>query len=377
MSPDPLFALIRFERKNRDAFKIGDAYVVPMKIEDPARIASMEASFAARDRLQDGSFVVAVSTTHIYCRPSCPARRPRPENVSYYSDNASAEQAGYRACKRCKPDEAARDAEAVMAAIGMIRQAASPPRLDELARQAGYSPTHFQRIFTRATGLSPAAYARSLRDERARSALTDEARVSDAIYSAGFEAPSRFYEGMKGRLGMAPSAWAKGGAGVTIGWAVVDTTLGPMLVAATDKGVCRLSFNEGRDALEAIFPKADLIEGGAEFSALLSRVVAAVETPGAAHDIPLDVKGTAFQEAVWKALREIPSGETRSYAQIAAAAGKPAAVRAAGGANGANNVAVLIPCHRVVRSDGLIGGYAYGPDIKRELLEREGLKTLL
>jgi len=181
---------------------------------------------------------------------------------------------------------------------------------------------------------------------------------------------------MKGKLGMAPSAWAKGGAGVTIRWAVVETTLAPMLVAATGKGVCRVAFNEGRDALSAIFPKAELVEGGAEFGALLERVVVAVEAPGTGTDIPLDVRGTAFQEAVWRELRKIPAGETRSYAEIAAAAGKPKAVRAAGGANGANNVAVLIPCHRVVRADGSIGGYAYGLEIKRKLLERErGLRS--
>jgi len=343
-----------------------------MKIDDPTLIRKMAAAFAARDRSQDGRFVVAVSTTSIYCRPSCPARRPKPENIAFHPDNASAEAAGYRPCKRCRPDEASRDAEAVRLAIASIRDAETAPRLRELAALTGYSATHFQRVFTRATGLSPAAYARALRDERARAALTGGGRVSEAIYDAGFEAPSRFYEGMKGRLGMAPSAWVKGGAGVTIRWAVVPTTLGPMLVAATDKGVCRLSFNEGEAELQAIFPNAVLEQGDADFAALLARVAAAVEAPGTGADIPLDVKGTAFQEAVWRALREIPAGETRSYAQIAAAAGRPSAIRAAGSANGANNVAVLIPCHRVVRTDGSIGGYAYGPDIKRELLAREG-----
>jgi AraC family transcriptional regulator of adaptative response/methylated-DNA-[protein]-cysteine methyltransferase len=176
---------------------------------------------------------------------------------------------------------------------------------------------------------------------------------------------------MKGRLGMAPSAWAKGGAGVTINWAVVPTTLGAMLVAATDKGVCRLSFGETREDLAAVFPKAELVEGGAEFSGLLKRVVAAVETPGGTMDIPLDVKGTAFQEAVWRELLKIPAGETRSYSELAAAVGKPRAVRAAGSANGANHVSVLIPCHRVLRRDGSVGGYAWGTDIKEELLKRE------
>jgi AraC family transcriptional regulator of adaptative response/methylated-DNA-[protein]-cysteine methyltransferase len=244
-------------------------------------------------------------------------------------------------------------------------------RLAELAGHVGYSATHFQRIFTRATGLSPAAYARALREDRARDALSAGGAVTGAIYDAGFASPSRFYEAMEGKLGMTPSAWARGGAGVTIRWAVVATSLGPMLVAATAKGVCRLSFNEGPDELARRFPQADLAEGGADFAILLQQVVDAVENGAAATDIPIDVAGTAFQQKVWDELRRIPAGETRSYAQIAAAVGNPGAVRAAGSANGANNVAVLIPCHRVVRSDGSLGGYAYGLEIKRALLERE------
>jgi AraC family transcriptional regulator of adaptative response/methylated-DNA-[protein]-cysteine methyltransferase len=280
-----------------------------------------------------------------------------------------------RACKRCRPDEVARDEAAVLAAIDEIKSSAEDlggmPQLAELAQAVGYSPTHFQRVFTRATGLSPAAYARALREERAREALSSGGSVTEAIYDAGFEAASRFYDSMAGKLGMAPSAWVRGGEGVRINWAVVATSLGPMLVAATGKGVCRLSFNEGHEDLAARFPNAQLVEGGPEFAALLQRVVDAVEHPGTGGDIPLDVRGTAFQERVWAELRKIPPGETRSYAEIAAAAGKPSAVRATGSANGANNVAVLIPCHRVVRSDGSLGGYAYGLGIKRELLARE------
>ena len=343
-----------------------------MTIEDADRNRAMTAAFARRDRAADGRFVAGVITTGIYCRPSCPARRPRPENVTFFSTNAEAQAAGFRPCKRCRPDHTARDDAAVTAAIAAIRGADGPLSLDQLSRLTHYSPAHIQRLFKRRTGLSPAQYARALREERARTALSGGGSVGDAIYEAGFEAPSRFYESMKGRMGMAPSAWAKGGAGVTIHWAVVETSLAPMLVAATDRGVCRLGFGEGPEALAAIFPHAALVRGGEEFSGLLARVVAAVEAPGTGADIPLDVKGTAFQEAVWRALREIPRGETRSYAEIAAAAGKPKAVRAAGGANGANHVAVLIPCHRVVRSDGSLGGYAYGTAIKKQLLEREG-----
>lgn len=325
-----------------------------------------------RDRALDGRFVTGVLTTGIYCRPSCAARHPGRGNVCFFADGAAARTAGLRPCKRCLPDDVARDEGAVLAAIAAIKSSEEPLALADLAQRTGYSPTHFQRVFTRHTGLSPAAYARALREERARAALSAGGRVTDAIYDAGFSGPSRFYDMMEGRMGMTASAWANGGRGATIHWAVVPTSLGAMLVAATEKGVCRLSFDEGREALEERFPAAELVEGGADFAALLNDVVAAVEAPAAGFDhIPIDVKGTAFQEAVWRELRKIPAGETRSYADIAAAVGKPKAVRAAGSANGANNVAVLIPCHRVVRSDGSLGGYAYGLPIKRELLKRE------
>ncbi|MBC2650702.1 bifunctional transcriptional activator/DNA repair enzyme AdaA [Novosphingobium aerophilum] len=326
----------------------------------------------ARDRAYDGRFVTGVFSTGIYCRPSCAARHPARANVGFFADGAAARAAGLRPCKRCLPDDVARDEAAVAAAIATIRAADEPPALGALAASAGYSPAHFQRLFTRLAGLSPAAYARSLRRERALAALGGAERVSDAIYDGGYSGPSRFYAAQDGRLGMTPSAWRDGGRGVTIRWAVVPTTLGPMLVAATDRGVCRLSFAETGEDLRTRFPHADLAEADPAFAALLAEVVAAVEEPGrpSAH-IPLDVRGTAFQERVWAALRDIPPGETRSYAEIAAAAGKPAAVRAAGSANGANNVAVLIPCHRVIRSDGSLGGYAYGLAIKQELLRRE------
>ena len=327
----------------------------------------------ARDKAFDGRFVTGVLTTGIYCRPSCAARHPLRENVRFFADGAAARATGLRPCKRCLPDDVARDESAVIKAIAAIKQSEEPLALADLAARTGYSPTHFQRVFTRHTGLSPAAYARALREERARAALSEGNRVTDAIYDAGFSGPSRFYDNMEGRMGMTASAWVGGGRGATIHWAVVPTSLGEMLVAATDKGVCRLSFAEGREALEERFPAAELVEGGEEFSALLKQVVDAVEAPVNGFDhIPIDVKGTAFQEAVWRELRKIPAGETRSYSDIAAAVGKPAAVRAAGSANGANNVAVLIPCHRVVRSDGTLGGYAYGLPIKEELLKREG-----
>jgi AraC family transcriptional regulator of adaptative response/methylated-DNA-[protein]-cysteine methyltransferase len=326
----------------------------------------------ARDRSYDGRFVTGVLSTGIYCRPSCPARHPRRENVRFLADGEAARALGLRPCKRCLPDDVSRDERAVLAAIAAIKASEEPLALAGLAEDAGYSVSHFQRLFTRMTGLSPAAYSRALRLERARAALSAGESVTDAMYDAGYSAPSRFYAASE-RLGMAPSAWKNGGRGVTIRWAVVPTSLGHMLVAATDKGVCRLSFGEGFEALESRFPHAELVAGGDEFAALLAEVVAAVEQPGRPQAIPIDVRGTAFQEAVWQELRKIPPGETRSYAEIAAAVGRPNATRAAGSANGANNVAVLIPCHRVVRSDGSLGGYAYGLEIKTKLLAREGL----
>jgi len=337
-----------------------------MLIEDDCWTAVL-----ARDRSQDGRFVTGVLTTGIYCRPSCAARHPRRENVRFFANGEAAREAGLRPCLRCSPDDVSRDERAVLSAIAAIKAAEQPLALAALAAETGYSPAHFQRVFTRATGLSPSAYGRALMAERAAQALTQEGNVTDAIYAAGYSGPSRFYEANSRRLGMKPSAWANGGAGATIHWATVDTSLGRMLVAATDKGVCRLSFDEGREALETRFPKAELVEGGADFAALLDSVVAAVEAPGDFSHIPLDVKGTAFQEAVWRELQRIPKGETRTYAQLAAAVGKPKAVRAAGSANGANNVAVLIPCHRVIRTGGGLGGYAYGLEIKRKLLEKE------
>lgn len=324
-----------------------------------------------RDRSFDGRFVTGVLTTRIYCRPSCAARHPHPDNVRFFADGAAARGAGLRACKRCLPDEVGRDEAAVLAAIDEIRGAVDVPSLAVLAQLTGYSPTHFQRVFKRAIGLSPAAYARALREERARDALSGGDSVTGAIYEAGYGSASRFYEDTKGRLGMTASDWRDGGKGRTIHWATVDTTLGSMLVAATEKGVCCLSFNEGEDDLRARFPKAELVEGGEEFRALFERVTAAVEQPGTGSDIPLDVKGTAFQQACWQALRKIPPGETRSYGEQAAMLGNSKASRAVGSANGANNIAVLIPCHRVIAADGGLGGYAYGLDIKRELLKRE------
>jgi AraC family transcriptional regulator of adaptative response/methylated-DNA-[protein]-cysteine methyltransferase len=329
-------------------------------------------AFEARDRRFDGRVIGAVITTGIYCKPSCPARRPKRENVRFFGDAEAARAAGFRPCLRCKPDEVGRDRIAVAEAVAAIAAAEDSIALDDLAARVGYAPHHFQRLFKRATGVTPAAYARGLKAARAAEALTTEDSVTNAIYDAGYSAPSRFYETANARLGMTPSAWRDGGAGVTIRWTVADTSLGPLLIAATDKGLCRVAFDEDWTSLAARFPKAEIVAGGSALADLACRVVGEVETPGRDTSLPLDVQGTAFQEAVWNALRSIPAGETRSYAQLAAMVDRPEAVRAAGTACGANHVAVIIPCHRVQRGDGSMGGYAYGLERKRALREREG-----
>ncbi len=330
------------------------------------------AAFMARDRSWDGRVIGAVRTTGIYCKPSCPARRPKRENVEFFLDSEAARSAGYRPCLRCKPDEVGRDRGAVAKAVRLIERAEEPPTLAELARAVGYAEHHFQRLFTRDIGVSPAQYARALRAKRAQSELSEDKTVTEAIYDSGYSAPSRFYADARERMGMTPSAWRDGGRGETIRWTVAASALGPLLVAATAKGICRLTFEDDDRSLRRIFPNATLVRDDGSMSEWVQGALTAVERPLAAPELPLDVAGTAFQEAVWRELRKIPPGETRSYAQIAAAVGKPGAVRAAGSANGANHVAVLIPCHRVVRSDGSLGGYAGGVERKRRLLEAEG-----
>ncbi|MDX3899940.1 MAG: bifunctional DNA-binding transcriptional regulator/O6-methylguanine-DNA methyltransferase Ada [Sphingobium sp.] len=334
-------------------------------------------AFCARDRAMDGRFVGAVRTTGIYCKPSCPARRPRRENMAFYPDPAAARAAGFRACLRCLPDAVGRDRIAVEAALALIAEAQTPPTLEQMAGHVGYAPHHFHRLFKRETGLTPAAYARGVRAGRLARALEDQAlagagSVTHAIYDAGYNAPSRAYADAAAHLGMTPSAWKAGGRGVVIRHAVVPTSLGPMLIAATAKGLCRISFDEGEAELRRRFPNADIQPADDAFATLAARVAALVDHPAErAADLPVDVQGTAFQQAVWRTLRAIPPGETRSYAQIAAAAGNARAVRAAGTACGDNVLAVLIPCHRVLRGDGALGGYAYGLERKRALLARE------
>ena len=337
-------------------------------------IIDSDAAWAAvlhRDRSRDGSFVTGVLTTGIYCRPSCAARHPKRENVRFFASGSEAAAAGLRACLRCRPDEVSREAVALDKALRLIERAETPPSLGELAGSAGYSPHHFHRLFKRATGITPAAYARGRRARTMTESLAANGRVTDAIYDAGYSGPGRFYADAKARLGMTPSAWRDGGRGETISWATAETALGTMLVAATGKGICRLSFDEDEAELRQRFPNARIERGGAAMADLVRRTVAAVNAPERPHDLPLDVRGTAFQEAVWRELSRIPPGENLSYAALAARAGKPGAARAAGTACGQNRVAVLIPCHRARRGDGSLGGYAYGLHRKTALLERE------
>ncbi|WP_420139276.1 bifunctional DNA-binding transcriptional regulator/O6-methylguanine-DNA methyltransferase Ada [Sphingomonas sp.] len=324
-----------------------------------------------RDRAVDGQFVTGVLSTGIYCRPSCAARHPRRGNVRFFASGAEARAFGLRACLRCRPDDIAADEAGLARALALIAASEEPPALAQLAAVAGYSPYHFHRLFRRATGVTPAAYARGRRAERIERSLKEAATVTNAVYEAGYAAPARFYADAADRLGMTPTRWRDGGRGETIRWGVAETDLGLLLVAATERGICRVAFEPDDSRLQADFPNARIEPAGAEFRELLAGAVAYVSEPGRAMTLPLDVRGTAFQQAVWRELSRIPPGQTLSYAALAARAGKPGAARAAGSACGANPVALLIPCHRAQRGDGSLGGYAWGLSIKQELLARE------
>jgi AraC family transcriptional regulator of adaptative response/methylated-DNA-[protein]-cysteine methyltransferase len=333
------------------------------------------AAFERRDREWDGRVIGAVKTTGIYCKPSCPARRPKRENVEFFLDGEAALAAGYRPCLRCKPDEVGRDREAVAKAVRLIEQSEETQSLDQLALAVGYAPHHFQRLFTRDMGVSPAAYARAVRARRAADHLSEDKSVTDAIYDSGYSAPSRFYADARERMGMTPSAWRDGGRGHVIRYVVSESPLGPLLIAATEKGICRLTFDEDESALRRRFPNADIQPDDGTIAPWVDAALKAIRAPSQASDVPIDVRGTAFQEAVWQELRKIPLGETRSYADIAKAVGQPGAVRAVGTANGSNPVSILVPCHRVIRSDGSLGGYGGGLENKKKLLAAEGIEV--
>jgi AraC family transcriptional regulator of adaptative response/methylated-DNA-[protein]-cysteine methyltransferase len=313
----------------------------------------------------------------VYCRPSCGARLARRENVAFHETVQAAEQAGFRACKRCRPDQADRQAAAIAKACQLIEQADAAPSLSNLADAVGISPFHFHRVFKSRTGVTPKAYADAVRARRARAALGDAATVTEAIYDAGFNSSGRFYADSTPRLGMTPTRFRKGGADETLRFAIGETSIGSVLVAATDKGVSAIQFGDDPETLlrglQDQFPNARLIGGDKSFEQLVARVVAGVENPAAGFDLPLDVRGTAFQQRVWQALRAIPAGKTVSYSDIAEQIGQPKAVRAVAGACAANTIAVAIPCHRVVRTDGSPSGYRWGIERKRAILDRESL----
>jgi AraC family transcriptional regulator of adaptative response/methylated-DNA-[protein]-cysteine methyltransferase len=337
------------------------------------------AAVTRRDPRADGQFFYSVSTTGVYCRPSCPSRQARRDHVRFHVTIADAERAGFRACKRCRPNEPGL-AETRTAAVGkacrLIEQHDEVPGLDALAAAAGMSRFHFHRIFKSVTGVTPKAYAAAHRARRVRDELARQRTITDAIYGAGFNSNGRFYAAAPGVLGMTPTQYRSGGAGERIRFAVGECSLGSVLVAATDKGVCAIMLGDDPGALvrhlQDRFPKASLVGGDAAFERLVANVVAVVEAPDGGIDLPLDVRGTAFQQRVWQALRKIPAGSTASYADIARRIRRPKAVRAVAQACGANPVAIVIPCHRVVRTDGGLSGYRWGVERKRALLEREG-----
>lgn len=335
------------------------------------------AAVVGRDRRVDGAFYYAVETTGIYCRPSCAARRARPEHVRFYATREDAERAGFRPCKRCKPDQPAlteQYAAKVTAACRIIEAADMAPSLATLAQRVGLSAWHFHRIFRQITGVTPRQYAEALRANRVRAALQSADTVTDAIYDAGYNASSRFYEQSTEVLGMTPTDYRAGGA-AAIRFAVGECSLGSVLVAQSERGICAILLGGDPDALvrdlQDRFPRASLIGGDGDFEQLVARVVGFIEAPRIGLDLPLDVRGTAFQQRVWQALRQIPPGETATYAEIAARIGSPGAVRAVAGACAANALAVAIPCHRVVRTDGGLSGYRWGVERKRALLEKE------
>jgi AraC family transcriptional regulator, regulatory protein of adaptative response / methylated-DNA-[protein]-cysteine methyltransferase len=336
-----------------------------------------------REAAADGRFYYSVRSTGVYCRPSCASRGALRANVAFHASCAAAEAAGFRACLRCKPDQpplAERQAAAVARACGLIDAAADAddvvlPDLDTLADACGMSRFHFHRVFKAYAGITPKAYAAARRAERVRAALEQGAPVTEALYAAGWQSSTRFYAAAGGQLGMAPGRYRKGGAGETIAYALGACSLGTVLVASTAKGICAILIGDAEEALvqevRGRFPNAALAPAQPGFAQTLARVIAFVDAPRAAFDLPLDVRGTVFQQRVWDALRRIPPGETVSYTELAERVGQPSAARAVAGACAANPAAIAIPCHRVLRNDGAISGYRWGVERKRALLDRE------
>ncbi len=336
------------------------------------------AAVLARDPQADGRFVYSVSTTGVYCRPSCPSRAARPENVAFHVTAAEAERAGFRPCKRCRPDQpplAVQHAARVAELCRLIEMSGQAPQLAQLARYAGWSVYHLHRVFKAVTGLTPKDYAAAHRGRRVRDELAAGGTVTEAIYGAGYNSSGRFYEQADRVLGMTPSRYRAGGAQTVIRFGIGQCSLGAILVAASERGVCAILMGDDPGALardlQDRFPKAGLVGGDTGFERWMAQVIGFVEAPQLGLDLPLDVRGTAFQQRVWLALRQIPVGETVSYTELARRIGAPRAVRAVAGACAANALAVAIPCHRVVRSDGSLSGYRWGVERKRALLDKE------
>ena len=345
--------------------------------QNPTDVARWQA-VVARNRQADGDFVYAVSTTGIYCRPWCPSRLPRRKNVQFFDAWQTAEEAGFRPCKRCvpqKPDASDTAVDAVVQACKMIEEAEKAPTLNQLAAAVGLSPYYFHRLFKKTVGVTPKQYALEKRLHRVRSNLQGEGTITEAIYNAGYESGSRFYEDAKSSLGMKASEYQKGGQGLLIHYAIVQSYLGWVLVAATGQGVCQIDFGDSPEILlenlKGRFPEANLNENDLAFGELVGQVLTFLEMPNENLTLPLDIQGTAFQRRVWATLQNIPPGSTASYANIAARIGQPKAARAVAQACASNKIAVAIPCHRVVRSDGKLGGYRWGLERKRVILERE------
>ena len=336
------------------------------------------AAVQQRDACADGEFWYSVRSTGVYCRPSCGARPALRKNVAFHDSREAAEQAGFRPCLRCKPDQpplAERQAAIVAQACRLIEEAEEAPDLDSLAAAVGVSRFHFHRMFKAVTGITPKAYANAARARRVQDGLAAQSSVTDVMYAAGFNSSGRFYAQSPAVLGMTPSAFRSGGAGEQIRFAIAECSLGPILVASTAQGICAILIDEDPDFLvkdlQNRFPKAELIGAEPEYEQVVSRVVGMVEQPSLGLDLPLDVRGTAFQQRVWQVLRAIPSGRRVTYAELAELAGVPRGARAVASACAANAIAVAIPCHRVVRNDGSISGYRWGVDRKAALLNRE------
>jgi len=382
-----------FNRKTRSARLRARGYPERIDAESPGTTMNMTATthratatlndprwavVIARDPAADGKFFYSVKTTGVYCRPSCAARRARPENVRFHHTVEDARRAGFRACQRCKPDQAplaARHAALVTELCRIIEQAEQTPSLDTLAIHVGLSRFHVQRIFKAVTGVTPRAYARAHRAERVRAALDRGATVTEAIYDAGYNSSGRFYEQSDQLLGMTPTDYRGGGANTEIRFAIGQCSLGAILVASSARGLCAILLGDDPDALarnlQDRFPRAGLVGSDTEFEQVVAKVIGFVEAPRLGLDLPLDVRGTAFQQRVWQALLKIAPGATASYTDIARSIGAPTAARAVALACGANALAVAIPCHRVVRTDGALSGYRWGVDRKRALLLRE------